>query len=435
VACLLLVAPFAQAGGLIRDTEIEHTLRRFTAPIFRAAGLVPENVNLFIVQDPSLNAYVAGGSNIFIHTGLMIHSDHPALLIGVMAHEAGHIAGGHLAQGSEQLANAHISTILTYVLGALAAAGGGGEVGSAVMSAGQHLAQRNLLSFTRRNEQAADQAALQYLERAGMSASGLLELLQQLRVRETVYRNKIDPYALTHPLSKERVAHIRSSLLQSDVKEGGVPSEFLPWHTRMRAKLQGFLQKPQTTLEQYPASDQSLAARYARAVAYHRLSELENSLKEIDALLAESPQDPYFLELKGQVLSESSRHAKALQYYAQAAEILPDAALIRAAYGRELMAQQSPQYQAALTELKQASMLEPRNSMVWKLLADCYQALGQHGQASLSHAEAALYGGELDSAIDYARTALSKLDENAPARLRAKDLMVEAKRLKREKDS
>lgn len=432
LCCMFLVfhSNIAHARGLIRDTEIESTLREFVTPILKAASLEPESVSLFIVNDSSINAFVAGGSNIFIHTGLILASDDPSMLIGVLAHEVGHIAGGHLARGTEALQNAQLGTIIGYVIGAAAALGGGGEAGSAVMSASQQLAQRQLLSFTRMNEQSADQAALQYLESIGISPAGLLELMEKLRIRETIYRKQLDPYALTHPLSKERIAHIRGHLLQHDSKDKTLPTETTLKHQRMHAKLTGFLNTPETVLQRYDASDSSVSAHYARAIALHRLSMTDAAIEEMDMLLAKSPNDPYFLELKGQILAESGKEPQALEFYKQALKQLPNAPLLLAEYGRLLLAKSPPNTIAALKYLKQANLLDRNHITTWTLLGQVYKQIGNEGQSALAYAEAALLTNQLDEALRYIDRALSLLSKDSPARLRAEDLQAEVIRLK-----
>jgi predicted Zn-dependent protease len=425
---LLPAAAFAQS--FIRDAEIEQTLRLYATPIFKTAGLTPENIHLFIINDPSINAFVAGGSNMFFHTGLLLATEEPGMLIGVIAHETGHIAGGHLALGTEELANAQIGTILSYVLGAAAGiAGGSSDVGAAVISAGQHVAQRNILSFTRMNEQAADQAALTYLGKNNISADGLLQLLERLRLKETAYRGKIDPYALTHPLSKERIGHIRGNLLNTSVPAGAVPAQYLPLHQRLHAKLLGFIQKPEITLRQYPADDVSVAARYARAVAYHRQQNLTMALKEIDSLLKDEPRDPFYLELKGQILAESGRYGQALPYYRDAATLLPDSALLQTEYGATLLAQSPPHTKTALGVLKKAASQDSSNPQNWHLLAECYADLGDKGQAELATAEEAFINGQAIETLRHISLALKDLPRHSPSRLRAEDLKTEATRL------
>jgi predicted Zn-dependent protease len=431
---LLFVLPVlfalpASAQSFIRDAEIEQTLRNYAAPILQSAQLEPENVRLFIINDPSINAFVAGGSNIFLHTGLLLAADDPTMILGVIAHEAGHIAGGHLAQGAEQLENAQLSTILSYVLGAAAGVAGGGNAGAAIVTAGQQLAERKFLSFTRMNEEAADTAALSYLDTTQVSAAGLLNLLEKLRLKETVYRGRIDPYALTHPLSKERISHIRGHLLHSTIAEDTVPEGYQQSFERMIAKLQGFLQPPDITLSQYPAEDYSLKARYARAVAYHRLSKLDASLKEMEALLETAPEDPFFLELRGQILAESGKPSEALPYYRKAAEKLPDSALLHQELGATLLTQKPPAYTEALAELKRSSLLDNSNATTWELLGQCHTALNEKGQAALAYAEAALLQNKSLEAIRYASTALKTLPRHSPSRLRAEDIEEEATRV------
>jgi len=426
----LMAATPAHAASLIRDTEIEQTLRDYSTPLLRAANLTPENVRIFIVNDPAINAFVFGGSNIFIHTGLILAAEDPSMLIGVIAHEIGHIAGGHLARGSEAVENAQISSILGYVLGAAAAIGGGGEAGGAIMRASQQLTQRNLLSFTRMNEQSADQAALNYLDSTDISASGLLDLMEKLRTRETIYKGHIDAYAMTHPLSKERIAHIRGHLLGSKIPEKQVPNALIPMHQRMVAKLKGFLEAPDVTLNRYPQTDQSVFARYARAIAYHRQAATTPALKEIDSLLAEAPNDPYYIELKGQILAESGLNKEALSYYHKTTELLPDAPLLSSEYGRLLLAQKPPKIDEAQRYLKKSSLQDPTNGMTWQLLGQSYSLLGEDGQSSLAYAEAAMLSGSLDETLRQLARALEKLPKSSPARLRAEDLQAEAIRMK-----
>jgi predicted Zn-dependent protease len=418
--------------SLIRDAEIEQTLRLYSDPVFKQAGLAPQSIRIFIVNDPSINAFVAGGQNMFIHTGLLQTADTPEMLIGVIAHETGHIAGGHLAQGAEKLRNAQLGTLLSYILGAAAAVGGAGDVGPAIMTAGQQVAQRNLMSFSRMNEQAADQAALSYMDALGYSVEGLLSLMEKLRTKENLYAGQIDPYALTHPLSRDRIAHIRGHLLQQEGKTQPISADFKTRMERMRAKLEGFINNPQSVLNRYPATDTSLTARYARAVAYHRLSQLKPALVEIDALIATAPEDPFFNELKGQILFESGQLAEALPYYEKAVQLLPDSALLKTDLGRTLLAQTPPRHEEALRQLKQSSVMDNTNIMTWKLLGSAYGARGEKGEAALAYAEASLLENEPEEALRQVTQALDALSPDSPSRLRAQDLQTEAMRQKRE---
>ncbi len=427
---MLLVQP-ASAFSLIRDAETEQLLRDYSNPLLRAAGLEPSTVRIFIVNDPSINAFVAGGANLFIHTGLILASDNPNMLKGVIAHEAGHIAGGHLARGSEALEDAQLSTILTYVLGAAAGLAGGGEAAAGILSAGQHVTQRNLLSFTRVNEQSADQAALTYLDETGVPVSGLLELMEKLRAKELIYRGQLDPYALTHPLSKERVANIRGHLMQKGEVGNGLSPADIERYARVSGKLKGFINDPQLTLNNTP--DTSSANKIARIVAYHRQSKTELALSEISTLLKAEPNNPYFIELKGQILAENGRHKKALPYYLKAVELIPDSGLLRTDYARALLSQTTPNYTLAAKHLKQASLQDSTNSLTWQLLGQSEAKLGNNGAAALAYAEASLLRNEAELARRYATEALDKLPKSSPALLRAQDAREEAIRLQKKK--
>lgn len=416
---------------MIRDVETEQLLRDYANPIFTAAKLDPSTIRIFIVNDPSINAYVAGGANMFIHTGLIVAAKTPETLIGVIAHETGHIAGGHLARGTEALKDAQLSAILSYVLGAAAGIAGGGDAAAGVLSAGQQVAERNFLSFTRVNEQAADQAALEYLDDTHTSASGLLDLMERLRTREQMYRGQIDPYALTHPLSKERIAHIRGHLLHQTSQEKTDPA-LQERHARVIGKLKGFIDDPQLTLANTPAD--TVAHKIARIVAEHRLSRSDEAIKHLNELLAQEPKNPYFIELKGQILAESGKEAEALPYYKQAMEATPQSGLLHTDYARLLMAQEKPDYALAARELTRASQLDSTNDRTWQLLGQAEAALGHDGNAALAHAEAALLQDDPELARRYATEALDKLPKGSPALLRAQDAREEAIRLQKEKE-
>lgn len=422
---LCALPPSAHARTLIRDAEIEHTLRTFADPLFITAGLTPSAIKIFIIQDNSINAFVAGGSNMFIHTGLILATRNPAMLVGVMAHETGHIAGGHLAQGAEKIQNAQMGTILSYVLGAAAIAAGSSDAGTAIITGGQEVSARAFLSYSRMNEQSADQAALSYLSKLRMSPSGLLDVLSMLKKQEDWRYGTFDPYALTHPLSKERIASIRRFLMNSDIPKDAVPPEYLPLYQRMIAKLSGFLQPPPQVLRRYPVSNHSIEARYARAVAYYRSAELDQSLKELDSLLKDEPEDPFFHELKGQILYENGRIEPALESYRKAASLLPDAPLILTALAQAEMSTNDPlRRQQAIDHLEKSSSIDPSDANTWRLLASAYGQSGQMGKSSLALAEEASLKNDPEAALQQARLALKELKSGSPAHLRANDLVM-----------
>ncbi|MEE8246351.1 MAG: M48 family metalloprotease, partial [Alphaproteobacteria bacterium] len=266
----------ARGLSLVRDAEIEDTIRAYARPLFSAAGLDYRVVKVHLVNDKALNAFVAGGQRLFVFTGLLLATERPNQLIGVIAHETGHIAGGHLARKQEALRNMTVQTIIALVLGAAAAvASGRGDAVGAIALGGSSAAQRIFLKYSRTEESAADQAALRLLDITGQSATGMLEFLERLEDQDVLVGSGQDPYVRTHPLVAERLAAVRFHVTQSPNSGRPDPPEFIAAHERMQAKLRGFLDRPSATLRHYPASDTSVGARYARAVAYHREADLE----------------------------------------------------------------------------------------------------------------------------------------------------------------
>lgn len=417
----------AQASTLIRDAEIEHTLRRFGDPLFQAAGLTPSAVKIFIVRDDALNSYVAGGSNLFIHTGMILQSPTPDMLIGVMAHETAHIAGGHLARGSEKLKNAEMGAIFTYVLGAAAAvATQKPEAAAAVIGGGSTTIMRNVLAFTRAHEEAADQAALGYLDRVGISASGMAKVFAMLERQRRERVGSVDPYLQTHPLSASRIEHVRHHVASAAIPEGQYPKAYDAPHQRMLAKLYGFLKTPEQTFQRYPQSDKSAAARMARAIAYYKMPDVSRATAEMDTLIAQSTNDPFLHELKGQILFENARLPEALASYQTAAKLAPNSPLILTDLAKVEMAQKEPLVDSATRHLERASNLDKTNPATWRLLAIAYGKQGQGGMDHLALAEEAALQGNFEEALTQADYALRKLKEGAPARRRANDLKAHA---------
>lgn len=428
-----LLPPAAQAISLIRDAEIEDTLRAYGNPLFKTAGLDPAAIHIFIVDDPTINAYVAGGQNMFIHTGLILKTDSPGMLIGVMAHETGHMAGGHLAQGTEKLKNAQIGAIVSTVLGAALAAGGGGDAGMALMSAGQQVALRNYLHFSRSNESAADQAGLDYLDRIGVSAAGMLHMMEILRQDENRSYGTPDPYTRTHPMNIDRITHIRNHVMASRINESTVPEGFNERHTRMIAKLEGFMNSPEQTLNKYPVTDKSIPARYARAIAYYKIPELPKALLEIDSLIKERPKDPFFQELRGQILFENGHIPESLQAYSKAAILLPGSALILTDYSKVLIATDNKEnITKALHILEHANILDSSSPDTWHLLALAHAKTDNMGMFYLASAEEYSLEDNPKEVIRAVDLALKNLSHDTPARLRANDLRLFAEKEQRE---
>ena len=435
VVILLLGALLPQRADadrlrLIRDAEIESIIRTYATPLFQAAGLSPQGIKLYLVRDRTLNAFVAGGLNMFINTGLLMQAEHPGQVIGVIAHETGHISGGHLATRGTALEQTRGALIATYLLGLGAAlATGEGGVGAAVISGGQDVALRGLLQYTRTQESSADQAAVTLLQATGQSPRGLLEFMEKLKGQEVLLTDNQDPYLRTHPLTQERITFLENALRQSPYADTPPSAELVVMHDRMRAKLIGFLQALGQVLRVYPEDDTSLPARYARAIAYYRVPDIEQALGEIDGLLAEAPGDPYFRELKGQMLLEHGRVAEALPEYQAAANALPNAPQIRQALAKaQIQLDDREMDRAALSNLAETLRQEPNNPSAWRLAAVAHGRLGDQGMTALALAESALARGRFSEARDRANHAIGLLEENSASWLRAQDLKNEAER-------
>ncbi len=432
LATLVVPARAADRIGFIRDAEVENAVHAFAAPLFLAAGVSPEAVRIHIVKDSSLNAFVAGGLRLFLNTGLLIRSEHAGQLIGVIAHEAGHLAGGHLARLDEAMANATAESMISMILGAAAAvAVGRGDVGAGVMMGGASMAQRSMLSYTRAHEQAADQAAVKLLERTGQSAKGLLEFMDILGDQELLLATQQDPYVRTHPLTRDRVSFLRHHVDTSSQSSASVPPEFAEMHRRMRAKLFAFLDSPARTLQRYKATDPSIAARYARAIAYYRKPDIGKAMALIDGLIAERPNDPYFHELKGQVLFENGRAREALAPYREAVRLLPTSALLRLSLAQvQIESGDAALLKEAQEHVEFALRSERENRFAWRLLGTTHSRLGDEAMASLAQAEEALLNGRSAEATFHAGRAERLLRRGSPAWLQAQDVKERAATLR-----
>jgi len=411
----------ARSIGLIRDAEIEATLQAYSAPILEAAGLGADSVRIYIVNDPQLNAFVAGGMNLFLNTGLIMRSEDPSQLLGVIAHEVGHIAGGHLTRIPTAQRRAAAEMILATVLGAATAVVGAPALGTAIMAGGSTYAQDGLMRFSRSQEQAADQAALTYLDRAGIPSDGLAQFFRILENQNVLAVSRSNPYAQSHPVTRERMQFVEQhAAARGDLT---TPPAWTAAHAMMVAKLRGFLEEPREVLRRYE-DDDSLAGRYARAIAHYRLPDLQQGLADIEALLAEHPDNAYFHELKGQMLFENGQIEAAIEPYREAVRLAKDSALLRIGLAQALIESGDPAALRAATQpLEDALQREPTNPTAWRLLGIARGRDGEEGLSNLAFAEYALLIGKPEDARLYARRAESKIAASDPAWLRLQDIL------------
>ncbi|QQP88194.1 M48 family metallopeptidase [Skermanella sp. TT6] len=414
----------------IRDAEIEHIIRTYAGPIFEASGINGDSVEIALVKDSSLNAFVAGGMNLFIHTGLLQESENPDELIGVIAHEIGHIAGGHLIRTQEAMEGASAQAILSALLGIGAAlATGEAGAGAAILGGGQEMARRSYLAYSRAQESTADQAALGYMDQAGVSARGLLNFLEKLAGQDLRPTDRQDAFVRTHPLTQDRIESVRYHVEHSRVSDRKAPAEFVEMHARMKAKLMGFIQ-PQIALHRYRDSDTEVAPRYGRAIALYQRGDIRQALPLIDQLIKEEPDNPFFHELKGQVLLENSRVAESIAPYRKAVELLPDSALLRSSLAHALVETNDDSLlDEALKHLKAAAAKEPRTPFTWRLIATVYGRENQQGMLSYALAEEAMARGDRAVARFHAEKAENQLPAGSPGWIRAQDIRTATERL------
>ena len=420
-------APAHAQLAFIRDAEIESIIRSYAAPLFEAAGLDSQSVKVHIISDTKINAFVAGGKKLFINTGLLLAAKDSNQLVGVIAHETGHIAGGHLARTHEVLSNANAATIMSFVLGAAALAAGSPNAALAIVAGGAAVSQQTFLKYSRGQEQAADQYAVTTLDRTGQSARGLLEFLEVLEDQEVLMIGRQEPYLRTHPLVRGRVAFVRNHVENSPYSETKPSAEDETQFSRMIAKMQGFL-NPRETFRLYPDDDQSLNARYARAIAHFQRPDLAPALEEINGLLDEFPQDGYFYELKGQILFENGRIGDAVESYRRAVEILPDAPLIRIGLAQTMVERGD---QAALDDAVEHLEISVRQDadfpLAWRLLSIAYGRSDRLGLSALASAERAILVNNFKEAVAFAQRADNLLPAGSPGQLRAQDIEFVAK--------
>jgi predicted Zn-dependent protease len=407
----------------IRDAEIEHIIRTYAEPIFEVAGINGDNVEIALVKDNSLNAFVAGGMNLFIHTGLLQESQSPGELIGVVAHEIGHIAGGHLIRTQEAMEGASAQAILSALLGLGAAlATGQAGAGAAIIGGGTEMARRSYLAYSRAQEGTADQAALSYMDQAGISARGLLNFLEKLAGQDLRPTDRQDAFVRTHPLTLDRIESVRYHVERSAASNKTLPAAYDDMHARMRAKLLGFIQ-PLIALQRFPESDTALPARYGRAIALYQRGDIKQALQIVDQLIKEEPDNPFFYELKGQILLENSRVAESLPPYRRSVELLPDSALLRSSLAHALVESNDDRVlNEALKHLKVAAEKEPRTPFTWRLIATVYGRQNQQGMLSYALAEEAMARGDRGVARFHAEKAEHELPVGSPSWIRAQDI-------------
>lgn len=424
----ITVQPVA-AQSILRDAETEALFTDMVAPLVAVSELDAEEVEVVLINDNQINAFVAGGQRMFFYSGLIETADSANELQGVMAHELGHITGGHIIRFDEGVKTATGITILSLILGAAAIAAGAGDAGMGILAAGQQAAMGKFLAFSRVQERSADSAGARYLSEAGISGKGSIDFFKKLQNYE--FRLGIpqeDSYGRTHPLSGERVTLLRDVYQADPAWNKPSDPDIEARFQRVKAKLLGFTADPTVTLREYPESDQSVPGRYARAYAWHKSAYPDRALYEVTNLLKSAPNDPYFLELHGQILLESGKPDEALRSLRRAVQLTNNQPLIASLFGHALIATEDPQYFDEATQvLKAAVNKDNRNPFAWYQLGVVYSQQGDMPRAQLATAESSLLQRNYAAAIRSSQIAMSGIAENTPDWIRAQDISFIAK--------
>ncbi len=411
--------------SLLRDTEIEEIIRQDTDPIFLAAGINPKAVTVHIIGSNDLNAFVSGGQQMFIYAGLIMKAETPNQLIGVMAHETGHMAGGHLVRADEGAKNAMKTFLITMGLGLAAALAGAPDAGAALMYSADYFATLDYLGYSRVQEADADQAAATYLERANESGSGLVDFFDNFRYEEVFSQAKRYPFFQSHPLTSDRIEALRVRVEKNAHFKTPDTPEAITRHKLMVAKLKAFLNPPQQTFIDFKETDTSFAARYARAIAYYKETETDRALKLIDGLITDYPDNPYLYELKGQVLFEAGRIKESEAPYRKSVDLKPTAPLLQISLGQTLVAEDDKaKLDEAIAHLNRSLDFENDNPFAWQILAQAYDAKGNGGMARLATAEQDFALGQLKEARVFALRARELLPRDTPQWRRATDIIL-----------
>lgn len=411
---------------IIRDSEIEQLLRDYSQPILRAAGLAQQHIHVIIINDRSFNAFVIDAKHIFVNAGALMQAKTPNQIIGVFAHETGHIAGGHLAKMRAELANAQTAMIVGLLLGVGALAAGGRNVGgnpATALLAPQSMLQHSLLAYQRQQEEQADRAGVKFLTMTGQSTKGMYDTFKHFADESLFAAQYSDPYLQNHPMPAERMAALEEIAKTSPYWNKMDSPELQLRHDMMRAKLYGFMDQPDTVLRRYPLSDTSLPARYARAISTYRHGDLRTAIAEIDSLIQTQPNNPYFYELKGQALLEAGRPAEAIGPLRHAMSLAPSPALIQVMLGQALIASHQPALaEEAVHDLRAAVSNDPDIPDAYDYLAMAYGRKNDLAEADLASAQAAFTRGDWKTARQLAARAKTRFPVGAPGWVKADDI-------------
>lgn len=423
VGLVLATATPAAAQNAIRDTEIEGIIHGWADPVFTAMGLEPSEIEILLVNDDDLNAFATRGRVLGVNTGLILKTRNPNELLGVVAHEAGHIKNRHTLRDGVQAAGMQ-PMLMTMALGALAIAAGAPDAGAVLLGNSQYFGALNSLRYMSYQEGEADNTGARALERAGESGKGLVDFFENFRSQEVFSDARRYPYFRSHPLSSDRIENLRRLVAEQPHYSHQDSPERLAQHALVLAKIHAFMDPPNATLRDYPETDVTLPARYARTIAWYRDGQIDKAIAAIEVLLGEQPDNPYFWELKGQILFEEGHAAEAVGAHQRSVDLKPDAPLLRINLGHALLESNDPaKLDQAVAEFRRAVDMEKDNSLAWRLLAQAYASQGKEGEARLASAEMYFAQGSETRAAQFAMRARDMLPRGSGEWTRATDIV------------
>lgn len=419
----LTAAAPASAQSAIRDTEIEAIIHEWADPVFLGMGLEPSEVEILLINDSDLNAFATRGRIMGINTGLILRTRNPNELLGVIAHEGGHIRNRHTLRDGARDAGMQ-PMLMTMALGALAIAAGAPDAGAVLLGNSQYFGTLSALRYMTHQEGEADNTAARALESAGQSGRGLVSFFENFRSQEVFSDARRYPYFRSHPLSSDRIENLRRFVAEQSNYDRRDSPERMAQHALVLAKIHAFMDHPRETLRDYPETDTTFPARYARAIAWYRDGQTDRALSAVDVLLADDQENPYLWELKGQILFEEGRPHEAIDAHQRSVDIMPEAPLLRINLGHAMIETRDPRkLDSAVDHLKRAAALERDNSMAWRLLAQAYASQGKEGEARLASAEMYFAAGAKQQATQFALRARDMLQPGTAEWTRAMDIV------------
>lgn len=411
---------------LLSDAEIENNLKLYIKPLVKAAKLNPDNITIHIVADPSLNAFVINGTDMFINSGLIIKfADDPNVLYGVMAHEIAHIYAGHLTRMRSDYENMSKVALGGAVLGVASMFAGAPDAGAFVAMGSAQAAERGMLKYSREYETEADKIAVNLLYKTNNNGQGLIKFFQYMSQRDRSIMP--DPYAITHPLSNQRMASIKNSISEKLGKFGDNITPLIKINfKRMATKLEAFLASPSDVISKYKDD------KYGLAIGYFRSGQLKKATNLLEQVIEKEPNNPYLWELKGQFYFENGIFNKSTEYYQKALSFVPKDNLIKVELASSQInsAQRNKNSQAinaAIKSLKQVIAAQPSNLMAYFMLSRAYGIAEDQPRAISALADFYFYQGEYEKSKILANKVIKMTKANSPEYIRANDILFTTK--------